>query len=436
MKRRISRRSFLKSSAAVAATTIVPAGVARGYAANEKVNVAMIGVMGVAAGNRGAVAGAGGNIVALCDVASNSLQRAASQHPQAKTWSDYRKMLQEQKNIDAVMVSTPDHTHAPPSMMAIKLGKHVSTEKPLSHNVCEARALGEAAKKHKVVTQMDNEGHAGEAIRVTVEWLQSGAIGEVTEAHIWTNRPIWPQAIAKRPKPQPVPKNLDWDLWLGPAPYREYHGGLHPFAWRGWWDFGTGALGDMGCHFFDATVWGLKLGQPTSVDAAEEGNNEETGPKWSIVTYQFPARDNLVPVTLKWYDGGKKPSLPEELASGVRLGDNGTIFVGSKGRLLTDGFGPPRWLGKAPADFKPPKPFLARAPGGHKADWLRAIRNNTRAACDFSEHGGLLTEIVLLGNVPIRAGKRIEWDAAKLKIPNAPDAEQYLTREYRKGWEL
>jgi predicted dehydrogenase len=321
-------------------------------------------------------------------------------------------------------------------MMAIKLGKHVSTEKPLSHNVHEARALGEAAKKYKVVTQMDNEGHSGDGIRVTVEWLQSGAIGDVTEAHIWTNRPIWPQAITKRPDPRPVPEGLNWDLWLGPAPYREYHAGLHPFSWRGWWDFGTGALGDMGCHFFDVAVWGLKLGQPTSVEAIEEGNNEETGPRWSIVTYQFPAREKLKPVTLKWYDGNKKPALPEGVGAGVKLGGNGSMFVGTKGCLLTDGFGPPRWLGEPAKDFRPPEPFLPRIPGGHKADWLNAIRNGTRAGCDFAGYGGLLAEVVLLGNVPIRSGKRIEWDAANLKIPNAPEAEQYLTREYRKGWEL
>lgn len=434
MQRSVSRRLFLKSSAVAAAATVVPSGLAHGYAANEKVNVAMIGVMGVAAGNRSAVTEAGGNIVALCDVDQRSVERAAAQHPQAKAWRDFRQMLQEQKNIDAVMVSTPDHTHAPAAMMAIKLGKHTAVEKPLAHNVREARLLGEAAKKYNVVTQMDNEGHSGEGIRATVEWLQSGAIGDVTEAHIWTNRPIWPQAVAKRPDPQPVPPGLDWDLWLGPAPYREYHGGLHPFAWRGWWDFGTGALGDMGCHYFDAALWGLKLSQPASVAAVQEGNNQHTGPAWSIVTYQFPARDKLVPVTLKWYDGGKKPAIPEESGKDVALGDNGSMFVGTKGRLLTDGFGPPRWIGAPPSGFQPPAPFLPRVPRGHKADWLNAIRTGGRAACSFDGYGGLLAEVVLLGNVPIRSGKRIEWEAANLKIPNAPDAEPYLTREYRSGW--
>jgi predicted dehydrogenase len=436
MKRSTSRREFLKSAAASAGSLMVlPSGLALGYAANEKVGVAMIGVAGVAQGNRHELRAGGANIVALCDADKGSLSRVVREEPQAKTWSDYRKMLDQQKEIDAVFVSTPDHIHAPASMRAIKMGKHVATEKPLAHNVYEARALGEAAKKHKVATQMDNEGHSGDAVRSTVEWLEAGVIGQVTEVHIWTNRPIWPQAVAKRPAPTPVPPNLDWDLWLGPAPYRDYHPGLHPFSWRGWWDFGTGALGDMGCHYFDAPFWGLKLGHPKSVESVQEGNNAETGPRWSIVTYQFPARGHLTPVTLKWYDGGKLPPKPEELRPGETLADNGTIFVGTKGKLLTNGMGPPRLLGAKPQDFQPPARRLPR-PGNHKRDWLDAVRRGIRSGCDFAEYGGPLAEVVLLGNVSIRAGKRIEWDPVNLRIPNAPDAEQYLRREYRKGWEL
>lgn len=435
MKHRITRRRLLASAASIGALWALPSRLVWGYSANEKVNVAAIGVAGIAVSNRAALHSAGANLVALCDVDRGSLERAAGDHPEAKTWTDYRKMLEEQKNIDAVMVSTPDHVHAPASMMAIRLGKHVATEKPMAHNVAEARALAEAAKKYGVVTQMDNEGHSRDAIRETVEWMQAGALGDVTEVHIWTNRPIWPQGIAERPASKPVPEKLDWDCWLGPAPYRDYHDGLHPFQWRGWWDFGTGALGDMGCHYFDAPFWALKLGAPASVEAVQEGNSDETGPNWSIVTYQFPARENLPPVTLTWYDGGKTPPVPEELGPGAKLADNGSMFVGTRGRVITDGFGPKQWVGSPPPDFQPPKPSIPRV-GDHKRDWLDAIRNGGHAGCDFATYGGPLAEVVLLGNVAIRSGRRIEWDSAALKIPNAPEAEAFLRRDYRPGWEL
>ncbi len=431
----LSRRRFLRSSVAtIGALTVLPAGLARGYAANEKVNVGLIGVGGVARGNHNALKAAGANVVALCDVDAGSLKRAAKKDPQAKHWRDFRKMLQQQANLDAVMVSTPDHTHAPASLMAIRLGKHVSTEKPLTHNVGEARLLAEAAKAAKVTTQLDNEGHSSDDVRTTVEWVRGGVIGEVREVHIWTNRPIWPQAIAERPPQKPVPEDLDWDLWLGPAAYREYHAGLHPFKWRGWWDFGTGALGDMGCHYFDATFWALELGHPHTVSAEQEGNTAETGPKWSIVRYEFPARGDMPPVKLTWYDGGKLPPKPAELGADEELPNNGVLLVGSKGTLMTVGRSRPRVLGqRAGEDFEVPEPWLPR-PGGHNRDWLQSIREGKRSSGDFQEFGGPLTECVLLGNVPIRSGKPLEWDGPAMKIRNHPEAEQYLTREYRKGW--
>ncbi|OHB66393.1 MAG: oxidoreductase, partial [Planctomycetes bacterium RBG_13_63_9] len=300
-----------------------------------------------------------------------------------------------------------------------------------------ARALGEAARKYNVATQMDNEGHAGEGLRRVVEWVQSDAIGPVAEVHIWTDRPIWPQAVPERPPAKPVPAHLDWDLWLGPAPYRDYHDGLHPFNWRGYWDFGTGALGDMGCHFFDVVYWALKLGHPTTVEAISEGNNQETGPKWSIVTYQFPARgDDLPPVTLKWYDGHKLPPRPKELAEGRKLPTNGSMFVGGKGTILVDDTGGGRLIPEEKMEaFKPPEPFLPRSPG-HKIEWLRACQGGEPASSNFTDYGGPMTEVVLLGNVALRAGKKIEWDGANLRATNAPEADQYVRREYRKGWEL
>ena len=290
MSDRISRRKLLKAAGAATAITLLPEGLARGYAANETVNLGIIGTGGMGRGNRLWFKRIGGNnIVALGDVDHKRLEGSLKDHPGAKTYVDYRKMLDEQKNIDAVMVSTPDHHHFPASMLAIKLGKGVCTEKPLTHSVWEARQLALAAAQYKVATQMDNEAHASEGLRRCVEWIQSGAIGKVREVHIWTDRPIWPQGIKERPPVKPAPQGLEWDLWIGPAPYRDYHDHLHPFAWRGWWDFGTGALGDMGCHFWDSAVWGLKLGHPDTVEAVHEGNSEETAPLWSVVTYQFPA---------------------------------------------------------------------------------------------------------------------------------------------------
>ena len=439
MARRVTRRAFLKTTAAAAAAvTIAPAGSARTYSANEKVNVGIIGVGGMGGGNRRELKNLGTNIVALCDVDRNHLGRAAKEHPGARSWVDFRKMLEAQrKEIDAVCVSTPDHTHAPASMMAIKLGMGVDTEKPLTHSVYEARALGEAAKKYKVATQLDNEGHAGAGLRRLVEWIRTGAIGKVREVHIFTNRPIWPQGIAKRPPRLPVPKHLEWDLWLGPAPYRDYHRHLHPFSWRGWWDFGTGALGDMGCHFFDAALWALKLGHPTTVEAICEGNSKETGPKWSIVTYQFPARGaDLPPVTLKWYDGGKLPPRPKQLEANRKFPTNGSMFVGETGTLINYDTGNPRLIPEEKMRaYKQPKPFIPRSPG-HKEEWLQAIKGGKPASSNFTDYGGPLTEVVLLGNVAIRAGKKIEWDPVNLRAKNAPEADQYIKREYRKGWHL
>ena len=344
-KHGMCRRRFLRAGAASAALLILKGRSASTYAENEKVGVGIIGAAGQGGVNRNDIAKAGGNILALCDVDSDRLAQAAKQHPQASTWADYREMLEKQKDIDAVMVSTADHTHYPASMLAMKLGKHVCTEKPLTHSVWEARALAEGARKYKVATQLDNENHSAEGLRLVVEWVRAGVLGTVREVHIWTDRPIWPQGLKQRPPSKPVPKNLNWDLWIGAAPYRDYHDHLHPFDWRGWWDFGCGALGDMGCHFFDSAFWALELGNPATVEAEQEGNSAETGPNWAIITYQFPARgDKLPPVTLKWYDGKKLPPRPEELEKGRQLPTNGSLFVGEKGQLLVTDAASPRLI--------------------------------------------------------------------------------------------
>jgi predicted dehydrogenase len=433
----MGRRSFLGVGASAAALLILKGRSASTYAANEKVGVGSIGVGGQGGVNRNDITNSGGNIVALCDVDSDRLAQAAKQHPQASTWADYREMLEKAKEIDAVMVSTADHTHYPASMLAMKLGKHVCTEKPLTHSVWEARALGEGARKYKVATQLDNENHSNDGLRLVVEWVRAGVLGAVREVHIWTDRPIWPQGLKQRPASKPVPKNLNWDLWIGAAPYREYHDHLHPFAWRGWWDFGCGALGDMGCHFFDSAFWALELGNPSTVEAEQEGNSAETGPNWAIITYQFPARgDKLPPVTLKWYDGRKLPPRPEELEKDRKLPTNGSLFVGETGKLLVTDAASPRLIPESKMkDFKRPEKSLPRS-AGHKAEWLQACKGGKPAGSNFTDYGGPLTEVVLLGNLAVRVGKKIEWDAVNLKAKNAPEADPYIRREYRKGWDF
>jgi predicted dehydrogenase len=424
---------------------ILPSGLVRGYAANERVAVACVGVGGQGQVNRREIRDSGvADVVAICDVDEKMLASAADEHAGAIQAIDFRELLEKHgKTIDAVVVSTPDHLHAPVSMMAMRMGKHVDCEKPLTHSVFEARAMAEAAKKYKVATQLDNEGHSSARLRTAVEWARAGAVGDITKVDVWTDRPIWPQALAKRPPAEKVPSQLHWDLWLGPAPEREYHDLLHPFKWRGWWDFGTGALGDIGCHSLDGPFWALELGAPESVDAEHEGNTPETFPKWSIVTYQFPERTSesgktLPPVTLKWYDGGKRPPRPAELPAGEELGTNGVLLHGSKGIMFVGGLATgatPRLLPVSlKKDFTPPPPTLSR-PKSHKHDWLAAIRGGPAAGSDFANFGGPLAETVLLGNVAIRAGRGFKWDAKALRT-DSPETDRYLRRDYRKGWEL
>lgn len=439
----MNRRSFLGCAGAATAAAFLKPSTVWSYSANGRVNVALIGTAGIGESNRRALDAAGANIVALCDVDANRLGQVAQKHPKAKRWRDFRRMLEKQSEIDAVMVSTPDHVHAPAAMAAMEAGKHVSCEKPLTHNVYEARRLAEAAERFDVVTQMDNEGHSEASMRRLVEWVRAGALGAVREVHIITNRPIWPQGMKEMPPSKSAPDQLEWDLWLGPAPKRAFHEGLHPFKWRGWWDFGTGALGDMGCHFFDAPFWALELGQPETVEAEHEGNTELSAPNWSIVTYEFPARlggdgKELPPVTLKWYDGGKHPSRPEGLPEDVEVPGNGSVFVGEKGVLVVDGTSDFRLYPESRREaWTAPEPSLPRAPdNNHKQDWLQAIQEGRKAGCDFARYGGPLAEVVLLGNVAIRAGERIHWDAEALRATNLPEADRYIRRSYRKGWEL
>jgi len=446
----ISRRQFLNSTAvAAAAFSFVSSkvlGLDGSNSANDRLNIAGIGIGGQ--GSHDLAQMESENIVALCDVDWSYAGRIFNQYPNAKKWKDYRKMLDEQKDIDAVVIATPDHHHAFAALEAMKRGKHVYCEKPLTHSVWEARQLTLAAQKYKVATQMGNQGQASEATRKLCEYILADAIGPVREVHIWTDRPArglfdvyWPQGIARPKETPPVPKELDWDLWLGPAPERPYNPIYHPFRWRGWWDFGTGALGDIGCHAFDPVFRALKLGSPIAVEASSTLVNEETYPLGSMVTYYFPARQNMPELKLVWYDGGLRPPRPQELEPGRVWGDNGKLLVGDKGKII-EGSGSfvliPESKNK---EFGEPPKVLPRSPGHYK-EWILACKGGQPAGSNFA-WAGPLAETVLLGNIALRSQireemtrLRLEWDPVNLKIKNLDEANKFIRRNYRPSWDL
>ncbi len=450
MSHNINRREFLKGTTLAGAGLWVAPRTIWGAmkSPNEKLNIAGIGVGGRGEGDIDGVKSE--NIVALCDVDRSRAGGTFRSFPKARRYADFRKMLEEEhKNIDAVVVATPDHTHAPAAVMAMKLGKHVYCEKPLTYSVYEARVMRETAAKYKVATQMGNQGTAYGGLRRAVELLHAGVLGPVREAHVWTNRPIWPQgtdAILQHAgvktalhgggvAPQ-VPSGLEWDLWLGPAPLRPYDPCYLPFTWRGWWDYGTGSLGDMACHTMNMPYWGLKLGAPTTIVAEVSELNPETAPEWSIIHYQFPARGNLPPLHYTWYDKFKKP--PAELFEGEEVTSSGSLIIGEKGKLYSPGDTGEDFhlLPRAKFEgFKGPAEFIPRSPG-HHAEWIRACKGGPPAMSNF-DYAGPLTEMVLLGNVAMRVpGRKLEWDAAKVQVTNYPEANQFVRREYRDGWTL
>jgi predicted dehydrogenase len=454
MSRRTNRRQFIQQTSLAGLGFWVAGGLTPAFSRspNGKLNIAGIGVGGKGDGDINQ-AGNHGNVVALCDIDDNILNKQAERFPKAKKYHDFRKMLDEMgKSIDAVTVSTADHTHAVAAMMAIKMGKHVYCQKPLTHTVREARALREAARQYKVCTQMGNQGSAENALREAVEVVQAGVLGPVTEVHVWTNRPIWPQApkLTQRPEPRPVPKHVHWDLWLGPSPERPYANGYHTFAWRGFWDFGTGALGDMACHTANLPFRALKLGYPTSVSAQNGEINPETYPGWATITFQFPARGELPPVKFVWYEGhrdGKKvlPPRTSELLHHLNPSDSGSLLVGKKASLYSpDDYGgryvllpKEHFVEEGFAKVEKRLPRNGRGDDGMKEEWVRAIMaNKPEIAYSNFDIAGLLTETILLGNVAMRAGKKLDWDGENMKFPNASDAEKFLHFEYRKGWTL
>lgn len=439
MKNGSSRRSFMQQTAALGAAWWVSNNVVRGEDSKnplEQLRFGCIGVDGKGASDSDD-AGQNGVIAALCDIDSNRLNKKGAKFPEAAKFFDYREMIDSMGDkIDAVTVSTPDHSHAAAALSAMKAGKHVFCQKPLTWSVVEARGLRNAARHYRIASQMGNQGTSETKLREAVEIVRSGAIGHVSEVHIWTNRPIWPQGTGRPTDTPEVPPNIHWDLFLGPAAERPYSPAYHPFAWRGFVDFGTGALGDMACHTMNMPVMALELFEPTTVEAESPGVFEdESFPKFSQITYEFPARNGLPPCKMIWYDGGKKP--PESLMQGEgALPNTGSILVGSKGTLVSYGdYGGQRnqlLPGESFKEFEAPKPFLPRSVG-HFKEFANACRGGFPAMSNF-EYAARLTETLLLGNVAMRVGKKIEWDAGALKVTNIPDANKYLQREYRKGW--
>lgn len=476
-----TRRTFLKTlGLASAGFTLVPRHVLGGpgyVAPSDKLRVAGIGAGGKGEHDMKKFFDSGkADIVAMCDVDDRQAVESRKRFPKATYYKDYRQMLEkEAKNIDAVSVSTPDHCHAVQAMAAMQLGKHVYVQKPLAHDVYEARMLTEAAKKYKVVTQMGNQGSSGDGVRTLREWYDADQIGDVHTVYCWTNRPVWPQGIAWPKEPATVPTELDWNLWLNTAPQKDYVNGLVPFNWRGWWDYGTGALGDMGCHIIEPAFSVLGLGYPQDVTASvgsvytgpfRRGYFPDSGPPSSHVIFTFPARPGKLAVKLHWMDGGIQPERPEELGPNEPFGDsqdpgNGVLFIGTKGRMTCATYGlEPKLLPTVRNnDVKVPQ-TQKRVPGGiegHYAHWVEACiagYGKVQLSSSF-EIAGFLTEAVLMGNLAIRShdirvpkvdkpnqfdypgrGIKLNWDGTNMRVTNFEQANQFVKRTYREGWTL
>ena len=432
----MTRRGFLAGSAAATVVIAAPRGArAKDAAANDKLDVAVVGVSGRGGANLGGVSRQ--NIVALCDVDANNLARAGKRFPKAETFADFRRMLDKvHKNIDAVVVSTPDHTHAVAAAAAMRLGKHCYCEKPLTHSLHECRTLIDLANRGKLVTQMGTQIHAGENYRRVVEIVQSGTVGPVGGVHVWHTVSY---GGGDRPKDTPpVPAHLNWDLWLGPAPQRPYHPCYVPRRWRGWRDFGTGGLGDFGCHYMDLPFWALKLRHPTTVETEGPPQHPDSTPRWLKVRYEFPKRGKLPPVTMTWSDGGKRPARLDELLKSLgpeaRRWRTGVLFVGTKGMVLAN-YGSRVVLPKdASAKAQLPKPWIPKSIGHHN-EWIAACKSGGPTTCSF-DYSGTLTETVLLGELAYRVGEKLTWNAKDLKASNCAKADRYIRPPHRQGWTL
>ena len=441
----ITRRSFVGEVAATsAAFTIVPSSVLgrRRRPPGDKLNVACIGVGGMGASDVRGI-GAIENVYALCDVDERNAEGSFNAFPKAKRYKDYREMLdKEGKNIDAVTVTIPDHSHAAAAMLWLKAGKHVYCQKPLAHSIGEVRALEqEAARRPKQATQMGNQGHANEGTRQIREWVEAGAIGTVRTVELWTNRPIWPQGILRPTDMHHVPSTLEWDLWIGPAQPRPYHPAYQPFNWRGWWEFGTGALGDMACHIMDASFWTLQLNHPTRVTAESSQLFTETAPRGSRITYEFPASGSRPPVTVVWRDGNITPTRPHDWPADRPwpFDSSGQLWIGDSGTLVAGTYGEDPRL----SDEKKNAELMAHPPAqkyprtkGVYAEWTTAIREGKQPGSNFPGHAGPLTEMVLLGNLALRLGRPVELDPASGKILTPGIPAEWIEPVYREGWKL
>ena len=439
MARCLTRRRFLRNAALAGSGLIIlsDSRSVRGTPANSKLNIAGIGVGGRGAADIEGVAGE--NLIALCDVDHKHATATFEKFPAAKRYTDFRKMLEEiHDEIDAVVIGTPDHTHAAPGVMAMKLGKHCYCEKPLTHSVYEARVMANVARENKLVTQMGTQIHAGNNYRRVVELVQTGAIGSVDEVHVWLGAnfegPAKPTNMSQPNAPTdrpPVPEGLDWDLWLGPAPYRPYSPAYAPFQWRYWWNFANGQLGDFFCHYCDLAFWALKLRHPTTVEA-EGPVHPESAAKWTIAKQQYPARGELPAVTLTWYNGGGYPAFVKE--RNIPLWGSAVLFIGSKGMLIAD-YNKHQLLPEAKfVDFQRPDPFIPDSIGHHR-EWIEACKTGGPTTCNF-DYSGALTEAALLCNVALRTGEKLTWDAKNLKAVGCAQADAFLRRPYRQGWTL
>lgn len=437
MTTHLTRRQFLTRTATTTAAFWAGAPqILRAQGAvspSEKLNIGFIGTAGQAGFSIGQLKDIA-NIVALCDVDEQKLNAAAQKFPSAKTYRDFRRLV-DQKAIDAIVVATPDHTHAVASVAALESGRHLYCEKPLARTVSEARIVAETARRLKRVTQIGTQIHAGTNYRRVVELVRSDAVGEISEVHVWVNNSYGGKDLPKD-KP-PVPKNLDWDLWLGPVKERPYHPDFVPFNWRNWWHFGGGSLADFGCHYMDLPFWALDLHHPASVEAEGPAVHPDSTPPWLIVRYQFPARvkegTKWSPLKLTWYHGGKYPEkivTPEQ----YQKWKSGVLFVGKKGMLLAD-YGKHALLPESDFEgFVKPKPFIQNSIGHHR-EWIEAIKNGGSTTCRF-DYSGPLSETALLGNVAFRVGKNLEWDFDKMKATNCPEADQFIRHQYRRGWKI
>ncbi len=440
-----SRRQFIAQASAAGIVTLAAPAIVRGRGLNNKLNLAIIGAGGRGAANLKDVETE--NIVILCDVNEEGLNKAAAKHTNARKLVDFRQVYDHAKDFDAVVISTAEHTHAFATLPALQLGKHVYCEKPLTHNIWEARVIREAAKQAKVATQMGTQVHASDNYRRVVELIQTGAIGNVKECHVWVGR-AWGWHASKaeataakdivfvqnRPAvADPIPSHLNWELWLGPAPAREFNHVYFPGPkWYRWWDFGNGTMSDLGSHWIDLPFWALKLDHPRTIEASGPPPHPEIAPASMQVTYSYGKRGNLPPVQLTWYQGTNKPKIWQD--NGIPQWASGVLFVGDKGMLLAD-YGKHTLLPEAKfSDFKRPDPFIPKSLG-HHAEWIHACKTGAPTTCNF-EYAGWLTEANHLGNVAYRVGKKLEWDAKKLRAKNAPEAEVLIHRQYRKGWKL